>query len=291
MPRDFNHDYRSKCIYHITIGKDPGAADFSEISGPLTALAVRRSAIGAVIEKHLRNLPSLCSLLRVLQYIIMPDHIHFLVHATDRLERHIGSYFGMLKVGIRQELTARGITEQPVFTEDFHDRILRPTHSLDAIYKYIRQNPYRLAVRLSTPEFFQRRNNIIFEGREWQAYGNIQILENPFKEQVVIHRADTEEIRNQKRNRWIHTAANGGVLVSPFISKGEKAIREEAESFGGKTILLSNKPFAEREKPALHDFNECAKGKLLILSPMGAMEASRSTFMYLNSIAAALCQR
>ena len=52
------------------------------------------------------------------------------------------------------------------------------------------------------------------------------LLDNPFKEQVVVHRADSPEVRESNRRRWLYTAANGGVLVSPFISPDERGIRE-----------------------------------------------------------------
>lgn len=191
----------------------------------------------------------------------------------------------MLKVGIRQELRCRSIIDTPVFAEDFYDRILRPTHSLNVIYDYIRRNPYRLAVRMANRSFFQRRNNLVIEGEQWQAYGNIQLIANPFKEQVVIHRADSPDTRVRNRGRWIHTASNGGVLVSPFISKDEKAIRQEAEASKSKIILISNRPLAEREKPTGHDFEQCCEGRLLILAPQKELPSSRTTFLHLNHIA------
>ena len=94
------------------------------------------------------------------------------------------------------------------------------------MYDYIRLNPYRLAVRRAYPEYFSRVNSLVVGGRELQAYGNMLLLDNPFKEQVVVHRADSPEVRESNRRRWLYTAANGGVLVSPFISPDERGIRE-----------------------------------------------------------------
>ena len=240
MPRDRRHDYRSRCIYHITICKAPGVPDFSRVIGPPENVLVQRSPIGEVVERNLVNIPDLSDRLRLYQYSIMPDHIHALIFATDRLDRVLGSYIGMLKVKIHQELRERSLLDKTVFEEDFYDRILRPKHSLNTIFNYIRNNPYRLAVRREYPDYFQRANDLNMYGRQWQAYGNLQLLDNPFKEQVVIYRCDSEEIREAHHDRWIHTAANGGVLVSPFISTMEKEIRKEAETVAGKIILLSN---------------------------------------------------
>ncbi len=90
-------------------------------------------------------------------------------------------------------------SRESVFTPDFDDRILYRSRSLDTIFRYIRENPYRLAARRDRPDFFRRVNRLEIAGGEWQGYGNFQLLENPFKEQVVAHRADTPERRGQNR--------------------------------------------------------------------------------------------
>lgn len=127
-------------------------------------------------------------------------------------------------------------------------------------------NPYRLAVRRANPDFFIRQNIISINGIACQAYGNIHLLHNPFKDQVVVHRTYTSVQLANEKERWLHTAANGGILVSPFISKAEKAIRTEAETLGGKIILITHEAFPERFKPASHDFDLCSEGRLLIIS-------------------------
>lgn len=288
MGRDPKHDYRSRCIYHITINKAPGCFDFSSVGGSPDCPVVSRSAIGKIIEEQVNNFPSLCPSLQVLQYVIMPDHIHVALFARDYLPRAIGSYIGMMKVKSGQLIRAAYPQISDIFTADFHDRYLRPRHKLATIINYIRLNPYRLLVRRSNPEFFRRINDIEICGAKWQAYGNLQLLENPFKAPVIIHRSDSEACKADKSRRWKHLAENGGVLVSPFISKGEKEIRRQCEAANGKVIFLATEPFGERQKPAAHDFELCAQGRLLILAPMAALPASRHTFLYLNSIAASL---
>lgn len=141
MGRDPKHDYRSRCIYHITIGKAPTCPAFSQIGGSLEQPLVVRSRLGELIESQILNFPNLCPLLQPLQYVIMPDHIHFLLFA-----------------------------------------------------------------------------------REY----------NPFKAPVIIHRVDSVALRADKQRRWKHLAENGGVLVSPFISPEEKAIRNQCENAGGR---------------------------------------------------------
>lgn len=58
----------------------------------------------------------------------------------------------------------------------------------------------------------------------------------------------------------------GGVLVSPFISPGEKDIARAALDAGGSVILMKPDGFEPRFKPKGHYFDLCAQGRLLILS-------------------------
>lgn len=285
MGRDPKHDYKSRCIYHITIAKAPGCPAFSRVTGTPEHPLVERSVIGEIIESQIVNFPNLCSSLQVLQYVIMPDHLHIALFVRDYLPRAVGCYIGMMKVKCGQIIRGAFSEISDVFMPDFHDRYLRPIHRLESIFEYIRQNPYRLLVRRFNPDYFRKINNITINGTLWQAYGNVQLLDNPFKAPVVIHRADSESLRENKLRRWRHLAENGGVLVSPFISRDEKVVRQQCEEAGGKIILLSNKPFGEREKPSARDFDLCTRGRLLILSPMATLEAGREAFLYLNSVA------
>ena len=64
----------------------------------------------------------------------------------------------------------------------------------------------------------------------WQAYGNMQFLDNPFKRAVICHRAEEKipEIARANRNNWYHTAENGGVLVSAFIAEASRGAPDMA---------------------------------------------------------------
>ncbi|MDE7135216.1 MAG: transposase [Muribaculaceae bacterium] len=288
MSRDPKHDYKSRCIYHITINKAAGCPAFSHISGSSSQPVINRTQIGSIIESQILNFPNLYPGLQILQYVIMPDHIHFAIFVREYLPRSLGRYIGMMKVKCGQLIRTKYPGISAIFTEDFYDRYLRPAHKLTTIIEYIRQNPYRLMIRRENPDYFHRINNFNLNGTLWQAYGNILLLDNPFKASVIIHRADSDEIRAAKYNYWKHLAENGGVLISPFISAAEKAIRRLCEDVNGKLILLTNTPLEDRAKPTSHDFDLCATGRLLILAPMTPLPPERKTFMYLNSIAEAI---
>ena len=147
---------------------------------------------------------------RIFQYALMPDHFHLLISIKTPTQDTLSQIISRFKVAVNHQA---GIT--PVFDKGFNDQILKPGRGLDTLFNYLRDNPRRLAVRRAHPEYFRRVNTLKIADKTYRAYGNFQLLVNPFKEQVVVHRADTPETREHNRRLWLHTAANGGVLVSP----------------------------------------------------------------------------
>ena len=141
-------------------------------------------------------------------------------------------------------------------------------------------------MRRAHPEFFRRVNKLKIGEKYYQAYGNFQLLECPFKEQVVVHRASRPEVSQG----WLYAAANGGVLVSPFISQAEKAIRTEADEAGGRFIYITNQPLAERYKPSGRDFELCESGRMLIVSANIAGDLNTTACLAMNSLAESICK-
>lgn len=295
--RNFNRralfqDYKAPTTYHITIVKSRGIPCFSHITPEARVVL---SELGLIIYRQLKDFFSRnARLMQLYQYVIMPDHIHLLLRVTTMMPKHLGCYIAVLEGNISRAWnnclagnpdSLRAGEFRSVFEKNYNDKIITLRRSLDTVFNYIRQNPRRLAVRMANPDYFRRIRRLPLFGRDYIAYGNLQLLDNPFKTQVVIHRSDTPEIRRANRQHWLRAAANGGVLVSPFISAPEKEIRREAEELGGRFILITNEPLKEREKPADHDFGLCCQGRLLIVAPEETMSLDRGCCLAMNSLA------
>ena len=282
------HDYTGRCIYMVTLKKSPSAECFGALAGNCRlpvgengASFIIASRTGRAIKAAIREFGNINPKIRVLQYALMPDHVHILLFVTEPTQEILGRIIARFKVALNDALG-----ETQIFSKGFNDQILKSSRSLETLFRYIRDNPRRLAVRRENPDFFRRVNGLDIAGHRCRAYGNMQLLENPFMEQVVVHRADSADKRVHDRERWIYTAANGGVLVSPFISPAEKAVRVEAEAIGGKIILITNAPMGDRYKPAARDFALCEAGRLLILSPEGLDPAlTRDACLAMNGLA------
>lgn len=184
------HDYHSRCIYMITVSKAPGAPAFGHVTGienPERAY-IRLTSTGQIISEEIAAIPGHNPQLRVLKYVVMPDHFHALVFVTVPTSKSLGAIVQSLKAAatsrIRASLNAPALS---VFEEGFHDRIITHRGQLDVVFNYIRENPRRLAVRRARPEFFRRVNELRIGEGTYRAYGNFQLLECPFKEQVVVH--------------------------------------------------------------------------------------------------------
>lgn len=152
MPRCYNHNYHSRCIYHITLKKAPEAPTFGHLCGNYPEVRIARSPLGEIIERQLRQIPALNSALRVLQYCIMPDHVHLLLFVTTTITEHPGNYIGRFKILCHQEYREKAGADITIFEDDFYDCILYPSRSLDTLYRYLRENPRRLAVRRAHPD-------------------------------------------------------------------------------------------------------------------------------------------
>lgn len=274
--RKRGHDYRAPWKYHITIGKAPSCPDFSRLVWKeLTPEGVKvdYSQIGYEIWRGISRISVLEPKIQIYRYVIMPDHIHILLRVKERMEHPLGDVINDFKSGITSNLRKSfANTEFAVFTENYNDRIIYAHRNLDSVFDYIRQNPYRLAVRRERPDFFSKRRGLMIGGTEVQGYGNLFLLRNPFKMSLVVHRADTEEDFNRKMEDCLYFASNGGVVVSAFISAREKQIRREVEAAGGRVILVHDRPLQDREKPGKHDFELCCKGELLMLSPVSYLD-------------------
>lgn len=244
------------------------------------------SETGKAVKEALRHLPEIHPALRLFQYALMPDHLHIILSVEKGLDETLGR-----KIAIFKTMVNKFSNRDHVFEKGFNDQILKRERNLNAIFDYLRQNPYRLAVRKSNPLFFQRKEDILIGDTPCQAYGNLQLLTNPFMEQVIVHRADSLETFNNKKDRWLHTAANGGVLVSPFISPRENAVRKEAINLGGRFILNRHQPFADREKPHKEDFELCARGRMLIISSSRGVLFNRAACLTMNALASAIATK
>ncbi|MCH5225986.1 MAG: hypothetical protein J1D77_08280 [Muribaculaceae bacterium] len=267
-------DYRKPGIFLITMAKNDCIPPFSSIlrtgrDDKYKGTNVKYDPIGYVISEKIKNFSELFPKLRILQYIIMPDHIHFILQITEELDKHLDAYMQEFKTKIFETCLQANLVSHSdfIFKYGYNDQFLIHSRKLNDLFVYIWENPYRLWIRKTKPEYFTKANEVSIFEVNCQLYGNLELLKNPFIYPVVVHRRYTEEKKKSLRQQWEYAVNNDGVLVSAFISKEEKPWFELACRKGGKIILFQNYGYSEREKPRKKLFDMCEQGKMLIISP------------------------
>lgn len=295
--RAFAHNYHAPFIYHIILKKQAGVENFGIIKGDARIRPgdpgspyVEESLLGRTISKAIFRLQYAFPVLQIYRFAIMPDHVHILLRVKDWTEKHLDHYIYALTENIATAYsyrTGRKVTVDNIFQPGYCDKPLLRNRSLDMLYRYIRENPYRLAVRRQFPQFFQRMRKLRIGDTECRAYGNLFLLRNPDKAAVKISSKFSPEETAQKKAAWLYNSGRGTILVSPFISPAEKAIRTEAEARGANIILITHEAIGDRFKPADHDFALCTQGRLLIIASIlpGATTLTRAICLRMNALA------
>lgn len=320
--RAFFHDYRRPGYYLITITAEKHRPRFSNITlANLSDISLTLTPLGEAIARELALLPVKVPAFCISSSIVMPDHLHFVLHVTKPLDKDLGTHIGAFKgacsrawwllqaseskisppsqghsspsseppIPIPGHYSDKRSKKPALFSRGFNDRIIWDQDHLEAAMTYVADNPRRLIIKVKHPDLFRRYNKIRIGDREFAAYGNIFLLRDFDRRQVVIHRADSDEVRDSHRKEWLTCALNGGVLVSPFISPAEKQIRDKALELGGRLIIIRNEGFEERFKPLGREFELCSEGRLLLIAPwpdqLLRATVTRSQALQMNSLA------
>ena len=114
----------------------------------------------------------------------------------------------------------------------------------------------------------------------WTAVGNPFLLDAPLLVSVRISTATPADKLDELVYKLGAKAERGVVLVGPWISPGEKAVKAEALARGGRIVQLLAEGMGRYYKPWGGDFGFCAEGRLLQLSPFAprAENAPRESY-------------
>lgn len=138
------------------------------------------SALGEAVKEEWLRLEEEVPQLEVIKLQLMPEHLHVVVFATERLEKPLGKYVGILKNRCNKhywrELTEKGLLgkkgeEAPpsLFSEGFTDSILMHEGQLEAMIRYLELNPYRALTKRSNPELFRVVSRLVVRAAQREA--------------------------------------------------------------------------------------------------------------------------
>lgn len=307
-------------IYHLTLtvpSREPLLGTLFIPDNDPKEASIQRTELGEQLVETLLAHPTFFPEVRILQFCLMPDHLHAILHVTRPMKESINvvvrSFWqGAKKLGraYSASLSSPSLsishgshsgTLDPIFTERPFVRPLSRRGQLQSMFTYIKHNPQRLATKRLMPGFFRVQEGIDIAGRSYSGVGNIRLLHNKCFAPVHVRSMwvkDAEQHGNAQplrdyMNSCILSARQGTIMVSPFISPKEKEVLSILLAEKHPFILLSDNGFRDYYKPSDALFDAVAEGRVLILSPWehdpDKRHISREDCVALNGMAEEIC--
>jgi len=151
-------DYRAPAWYFVTIRTQNGRPYFGEVRDGVVHLA----APGVIAKSELCSLPSHYETVRIDSYVVMPNHVHSIIviegahahsphpdivsfrsHRRNSVQTKIPSLaniVGGYKSGVARTCHAASFRAF-AWQSRFYDHILRSDRTVDAVRRYISDNP------------------------------------------------------------------------------------------------------------------------------------------------------
>jgi REP element-mobilizing transposase RayT len=263
------HDYRDPRFYLFTMVALNRRPLFSTCENNRVVFTKE----GAIVYHLWHDIPRAYPEIVPSTFVLMPDHLHGILHVTRRMEKPIGVVLRAFKSQVTSALRDKhGDRSLNVWERGYHDHILSRAGALKAFTHYLMDNPRRYCLKKANPDLFRRINilthPLLQAGQNWNGYGNLFLLDLPEKRAVRVSRHSTAAEIAALQEKVLLEAARGVAIVSPFISPGEKAVANAILAAPkGFVILMKPSGFPPFFKPKGRYFDLCAQGRLLIVSP------------------------
>ena len=335
-------------IYHITMvvpSREPLLGELIIPDNDPKQARVERTELGKAIVHILAQISVRHPEVRLLQYCLMPDHVHAVLYVTREMPVGIGTvvrgfWQGAKKIGREFSLKVLSVNadnirdneqncnpisdneqnrnlirdneqnhsstsdnEQApnsIFTEKPFIRPLSHRGQLNAMMRYVKMNPQRLATKRLMPGYFRVQEGIEIAGCTYRGVGNIALLQAERYAPVHVRRTIVEEAEHGDNTRLrdymngcVLAARKGTVMVSPFISQQEKAVMDILIKEKHPFIYIADNGFRDYYKPSDGLFDAVAEGRVLILSPWeydaGKKHVTRAECVEMNRMAEDIC--
>jgi len=200
-------------IYHVTLtipSREPLLGELIIPDNDPTKAYIQRTKLGNALVDELLQLHTYYSETRILQYCLMPDHLHAIIYVKRPLKKTFntvirGFWQGAKKLGraypssispeLNSGLTNEGSLKFPpsIFTDRPFVRPMSRRGQLKTMIHYVQMNPQRLATKRIKPGFFRVQEGIEIAGRIYCGVGNVEILQAQDFAPVHVRRTMVEE--------------------------------------------------------------------------------------------------
>lgn len=314
--RCVDNDYTARRMYMITMVTEERKPLFGKVVGRSEAVEpsaeaprIELSPLGEAVARIWQTIGCYHPEVKVVALQMMPDHLHAILFVKTQMEKPLGKVLLGVKqacnrafrevmpervVAVAQQHAQRERGNGLLFAKGFNDQILLRDGQLERWHNYLKENPRRLLMKRENPDLFRVQRGLTYAGQSFSAIGNRFLLERPVKLQVQCSRSISEEELKAKLNGCLRAGRQGAVLVSPAISKGEKAIMRAAFEERLPLIYLQENGFTDLAKPGGKRMEACARGQLLILAPWEhhneKLTIKRGQCLELNEMARIICE-
>ena len=253
-------DYARGASLFITISTEPRRPLFGRVDGGV----MRLSPLGEKVAESLAAMPRLNPGLRLFGRVVMPDHVHFNValapglseplkvlgnairrfkNYTTKVERsstintagqpaHSSTINagGEIEHGLAS-VDGRVALGQKLWQQGYHDRLCLRREFIDATERYIRYNPLKWQLMHGADRALAIHEPLdsprLDANDYWKGVGNVALLGEGEKIAAVriSRRCGAAQIDEALR-RLDRAVDLGYVILSGFVSPGEKALRD-----------------------------------------------------------------
>ena len=136
-------DYGQNGAYFITIcAKDRNKIFWSNVGADIIRPKdITLSDVGKIAEQGILQTEKHYSNIKIEKYVIMPDHIHFiLVVDNNQIGRMVSAPTVSTIIGSMKRWVSKQVGE-PIWQKSFYDHVIRNQNDYNEIWEYIDNNP------------------------------------------------------------------------------------------------------------------------------------------------------
>lgn len=275
------YDYSKARAYMVTLKKHASAKPFSELKAT-RALGLKYTALTNLFITTIthRCVDYFKGTVAIRRFVIMPDHIHLLIHLNPKPGLQRPNLIAVVKIILdfltEAYIQKEGPTDIPPFLPYWHDSIAFAPEAVARMERYIDQNPHRANLRRAT-NFCKCRTYQAKDGKTWWYYGNLELVKRPTILAVECSRKIQAE--SALWGQWQSVASHmtsGCAGIGTFMSPCEKMVQSTILASGGALIILLPQGISPYWHPGEEMEKLCAAGRILYLTPFEAERARPS---------------
>lgn len=139
------YDYSQNGAYFVTICTKNRVPFFGHIVGAAHPGGphVELSELGQIVEHHLTAIPHVYQTAALEHYIIMPDHIHFILSLDQNGPPGCAAPTSLPKIVSALKSLCTRSANIPLWQRGYYEHVIRNQQDMDAAAEYILTNPAR----------------------------------------------------------------------------------------------------------------------------------------------------